>query len=79
MSRWVRALLLFVVSTVVLMGATAQAQTPTISGITPTSGKIGTQITITGQGLFPAVPELSYWLRVGGQTATTTSWTDTQI
>ncbi len=51
----------------------------TVPSGTASGNKIGTQITITGQGLFPAVPELSYWLRVGGQTATTTSWTDTQI
>jgi hypothetical protein len=48
---------------------------PQIAAITPTSGAIGTQITITGTGFGSATGTVS----VNGTNATVQSWSDTQV
>ncbi len=51
---------------------------PRITSISPTSGVVGTQVTISGSG-FQATKGNNYVSFTGGGTATTTSWSDTQI
>jgi RHS repeat-associated protein len=50
---------------------------PRITVLNPTLGVVGTQVTITGSG-FQATKGTSY-IQFNGTTATTTSWSDTQI
>lgn len=51
--------------------------TPAISGITPTSGPAGTQVTITGTGFRATQGSGLVW--IGTQYATVVSWSDTQV
>ena len=51
---------------------------PTITGISPARGSIGSSVTITGSG-FGAAQSSNTISFYGGGTATVTSWTDTQI
>lgn len=50
---------------------------PQVNSVTPTSGTLGTQVTVSGSG-FQATKGTSA-LQINGWTATTTSWSDTQI
>lgn len=50
---------------------------PYVASVTPTSGVIGTQITVSGSA-FQATKGSNY-IKVGGQTATVSTWSDTQI
>src|SRR6185437_712584 len=51
---------------------------PQITSISPASGIIGTQVTVTGSG-FQATKGTNSSITFNGITATTTSWSDTQI
>jgi hypothetical protein len=51
---------------------------PRITGISPTNGVIGSQVTISGSG-FQGTKASGSVVRIGGYNANTTSWSDTQI
>jgi RHS repeat-associated protein len=51
---------------------------PQVTSISPTIGPANTQLTVTGSG-FQATKGASSALLINGTSATTTSWTDTQI
>ena len=51
--------------------------TPRVSSVTPVTGVSGTQITVSGSGFQAA--KGSSTLAINGSTATTTSWSDSQI
>lgn len=75
-NRWTQAFLL-VGSLLLLCCGQACAQTPTISGISPTSGSVGMAVTITGTGFGSA--QGTSTLSLNGTAAVVTNWTDSSI
>ena len=58
-------------------GGLAHAQTPTITGISPSSGPIGTNVTISGSGF--GATQGSSAVSLNGTNATIFTWSDTSI
>jgi RHS repeat-associated protein len=71
------AILITVLALIVLFGSTASAQSPTITGISPATGPVGTLVTITGTN-FGATQALST-ISLSGTPAPVVSWSVTTI
>lgn len=64
-------------STLFLYGGRAYAQTPTITSISPTSGPVGTFVTIVGTSF--GATQGSSAIALNGTNATVASWSDTAV
>src|SRR5262245_51472714 len=79
--RTAGAALLTLAATLVFAGV-AQAAAPTITSFTPTSGSLGSSVTVTGTNFFAGVPLTQNTVKFGGSggtAATVTAATTTTI
>src|ERR1700734_3256358 len=70
-------MLLFAMFSLMVLSTGTFAQSPTLSGISPSFGPVGLPVTITGSGF--GATQLTSTVSLSGTTASVMSWSDTSI